>query len=94
VYSSPLITGRSPWELSLDCYSLIGARPYTGLSIGARLYLILVNNKLRTCGALPVHFSGYASSGWLRLGFSFSDRDGDALHPSEPQVWRTTIEHL
>jgi hypothetical protein len=34
------------------CHSPIGARPHVGLSIGARLYLLLVNNKLRTCVVL------------------------------------------
>lgn len=70
-YSSPLITGRSPWEQSV-CNSLIGARHNAGLSIGARLYLILVNNKLRTCVVLspctsPTMRPRLASAGLLVL---------------------------
>lgn len=37
------------------CYTLIGARLHPGLSIGARLYLILVNNKLRICCLRALH---------------------------------------
>ena len=60
-------------------YSLIGARPYVGLSIGARLYLILVNNKLRTCVCSPRALLWLCVFGSLRQGFSFSsDGDGDA----------------
>jgi hypothetical protein len=83
---------------SAFCYLLIGARPYAGLSIGARLYLILVNNKLRTCVVLSPRTSPVMR---LRLGFLFSsDGDGDAyalLRATAAaflELRRTTIELL
>jgi hypothetical protein len=66
-----LITGRSPWEHSL--FAIPSLAPGTaGLSIGARLYLILVDNKLRTCVVLsprtsPVMRLRLATAGLLVL---------------------------
>ena len=63
---------------SAFCYPLIGARPYASLSIGARLHLILVNNKLRT-GVVVSPRTSPVMHFRLRLGFLFSsDGDGDA----------------